>query len=190
MNTQFIIAKIKQYPIAVGGGLVILILAVGIFLRKGKVPELEGELVTIEEQWKAIDFNNRQSTSFAEHMEKISAYGDEIQTRLMVREDKAINQQYFYGLEEDTGIAMNLLSQSDTLPPASPLPGKPNLSLYSPIEFSVGVSGTFNQVLDFLNQLEHGNYFTRIEGFSCGNVQGPDMDSVQVSLKMDILGKK
>lgn len=190
MNAQFIIAKLKQYPIAVGGVLVILLLAIGVFLRKSKVPELEGELVKIENQWGAISANNKESASLPEHVKEISAFGEEIQSRLIVREDKAINQQYFYGLEEKTGITLTLLSQSDTPPPPRPPPGKPTLTLYSPIEFSVGVAGNFQQVLEFLYRLEHGQYFSRIDGFSTNSIGLDNEDQIQISLKMDMLGRK
>ncbi len=190
MNPQAIIAKLKQYPIAVGGFVFILIVGGGYFLRKSHVPELEGKREILEVKWEAMTANATESIDIAEHVEKINDYSKEIKTRLMVRESKAINQQYFYGLQEQTGISLTTLAQSDIPPPPRAPPGKPNLTLYAPIAYSVGISGTFYQVLDFLNRLEHGRYFTRIEGFSCNTLGGNETDAVQISLKMDILGVK
>ncbi len=190
MNIQAIIAKLKQYPIAVGGVVFILVFGAAFFMRKSKAPELEGERVKLEKKWQDIVDNTREATDIATHMEKISEYSAETQSRLMVRESKALNQQYFYGLEEETGLSLTLLAQSDAPPPPRPPPGKPNLTLYSPVDFSVSVTGTFSEVLDFLYRLENGRYFTRIEGFSTSSTGGADTDQIQISLKMDILGQK
>ncbi len=190
MNTQAILAKIKQYPLAVGGLVFIVIVGAGYFLRKSHVPELEGKREILEAQWEAMTSNTTESTDVTGQVEKINEYSKEINSRLMVRATKAVNQQYFYGLEEQTGISLTLLSQSDTPPPPRAPPGKPNLTLYAPIAYSVGISGTFHQVLDFLSRLEHGQYFTRIEGFSCNSIGKDEADAVQISLKMDILGVK
>jgi len=191
MNPQVIIAKIKQYPIAVGGVVFILVIGAAFFLRKSKTPELEGQREKLENQWNAMQINTGQSSEIAQDMEKVSEYSTEVNSRLMVRDAKALNQQYFYELEEQTGLTLSLLSQSDTPPPLRPKPGKPNITLYSPIEFSVNVEGTFSEVLDFLYRLEHGKYFTRIEGFATSSTGvSDDDDLIQISLKMDILGQK
>ena len=191
MNPQVILAKIKQYPIAVGGVVFILVIGAAFFLRKSKTPELDGQRAKLESRWNAIQKNTGQSSGIAEDMEKVSDYSTEVISRLMVRDAKALNQQYFYGLEEQTGLTLSLLSQSNAPPPPRPAPGKPNITLYSPIEFSVNVEGTFSEVLDFLYRVEHGKYFTRIEGFSTSSSgDSDDDDQIQISLKMDILGQK
>ncbi len=173
-----------------GGVVFIVIIGGAYFLRKSHVPELEGEREILEVKWDVMDKNKTASVDIAGHVDKIKEYSKEIKSRLMVRATKAVNQQYFYGLEEQTGISLTLLSQSDTPPPPRAPPGKPNLTLYAPIAYSVGVSGTYYQVIDFLNRLEHGQYFTRIEGFSCNSLGKNETDAVQISLKMDILGVK
>ncbi len=102
MNAQAIIAKLKQYPLAVGDVVFIVIIGGAYFLRKSHVPELEGEREILEVKWDVMDKNKTASVDIAGHVDKIKEYSKEIKSRLMVRATKAVNQQYFYGLEEQT----------------------------------------------------------------------------------------
>lgn len=190
MDVQAILAKIKQYPIAVGGFVAIIVFAALIFLRSSRIPELEAKQKTLDQELSTIQRNETAAVGLPEHVEKIKEDSAEIKSRLMVREDKAISYQYFYELERSNNVALTRLAQSDAPPPAKAPPGKPNLSLYAPVEYSISVSGKFQNVLKFLYKLQHGKYFINVESFSCNSSGQVEPDTIQVSMKMDILGRK
>jgi hypothetical protein len=191
MNVSEILGKLKQYPIAIGGVAAAIVLALVFFMRKDNVPNLEVDRDVLRTQWEAMLENDQRSgVDLIDQVDKVKKASENVRSRLMDRDQKAINYQYFYQLEERTKITLSRIAQSDTLPPASPPPGKPKLKLFSPIDYAISVVGTFQQVVTFLNEMEHGRFFTRVEKFSCGLAGGDNAGLIQVSMQMDVLGKK
>ena len=190
MDISVILEKVKQYPIAVGAVLASILLALVFFLRKDNVPNLEVERDVFKAQWNAVLENDKRSVDLIDHVTTAKEASQDVRGRLMDRSQKAKNYQYFYQLEEQTGISLARIAQSDALPPANPPPGKPKITLFSPITYSISVAGEFQKVVKFLYEMEHGKYFTRVEKFSCGLSGNDALGTVQISLQMEVLGTK
>ena len=128
MNTEAIIARIKQYlkqyPLAVGSVVVSIIMIVLLSTRGSNVVNLETRRDDLEKKWSDMQQNDVRAVGMADHVNKIREVSSDIKDRLMVREQKAINYQYFYSLERDNGISLTRLSQSDVVVDKTP-PGKP-----------------------------------------------------------------
>ena len=189
MNTEAILSRIKQYPLAVGSVVLSILLIILLSTRGSNVANLETRRDDLEKKWSDMQQNDVRAVGMADHVNKIREVSSDIKARLMVREQKAINYQYFYSLERDNGISLTRLSQSDVVVDKTP-PGKPTLNLYSPIEYSVSISGPFRQVIQFLHDLEHGKYFTWIDNFSVSSTSQTEKGGIQVSMTMDTLGEK
>ena len=165
MNTHAIIARIRQYPLAVRSTLVSILLIEILSSHGSNVTNLERKGDDLEKKWSDMQQNDVRAVGLADRVNKIREVSGEIKSRLIVREQKAINYQYFYSLERHNGVSVTRLSQSDQAADQK-RSGKPTLNLYSPIEYSVSNSGPFRKVLQFLHDLEHGKYFTWIDDFA------------------------
>ena len=168
-----------------GGVLLIIVLGLFLYLRGGRIPELKAERDILDRKWAAFEKNDIRSTDLQEHVNKFKHITEQIEGRLMNKEEKAVNYQYFYQLEQSSGISLSALNQSPG-PSSSSL----KLSLYEPLEYTVGVMGKYQDVLNFLYELEHGKFFPRIETFSCNSASEEEANIVRVNMKLDILGMK
>ncbi len=185
MDSEALLAKLKQYPIAVGGVVLAIVFGLLIYFRGGKIPELEAKQEDLDLRWKTIQTNAKQAVDINEDVSRMTQFAGEIDERLIDRDARAINYQYFYRLEESSGVSLTTLNQSASVPAIS-VP----LSLTAPVEYAVAAAGTYPQILNFLYSLEHGRIFSRIETFSCTAASDEEANNVKINLKMSILGTK
>ena len=192
MNVDAIVARLKRYPVAVGCAVLVVVLIGVLYLRGSRVTILEEERNQVEQEWKAIGENKLRAVDLNTHLEKLNVISEKIDERLMSAASKAINYQYFYKLEKDSGVRMGNLNQSDTSGQAT-LKGAINLELFQPITFRVTAEGTFKQILTFLYEIQHGKYFTIIKDFSSSGIKAEDeeeQDLLNLSLTVKVLGVK
>ena len=98
----------------------------------------------------------------------------------------AINQQYFYRLESETGVKLLDLRQNPV--PAAKLGAKNGG--YLGVPYNISIQGTFPQVIAFLRRLEHGRHFTRFNTVSIAKSVGSEAtaDTLTVALNIELLG--
>ena len=193
MKPDAIIAKIKQYPIASGAGVLAVVLAVLLYLLGPRVEALESELSDLESELQTIETNAAQAVGLDIQVETVQKALDDITGRLIDRNAKAVNLDYFYSLERETGLTIVDVSQSNPVASAKPNPGKPQLNLYEAIGFRVVIDGGFRQVLKFLYELERGAHFTRIDSFNLAESSGGSPEAppgVAATIELDMLGRK
>ncbi len=183
MNTEAIIAKLKQYPLAVVSVALALVLVAVIYLRSGRVPTLKENLEEKETSWSVIQNNDLRAVDMQKHIDKITAMSEEIDSRLLVPGDKAINYQYLFQIEQRSGVRLENLQQK-------PLVEDEVSEHYAPIYYDLSASGTYKEILNFIYELQNGRFFTRIDRFSCNAVGELEPNLVQVNLKMAVLGVK
>lgn len=190
MDIQAILAKIKQYPVAVGCAIGALVLLVVIWLRMPHLPNLEQLANDRDETSNTIARNLKEAVGIEEDSEELAEYVANIERRLMHPDRKAINYQFFYGLEENSGVRITGLNQVGVVSSTGkPPPDKPALTLYTPIQYSIAIAGTWDQCMEFLYLLETGNFFPRYEAFSVGETRGDDAEQlVSMSFTLEMLG--
>ena len=96
MSKELLLAKVKQYPLAVVSIGITLILILIIYTRSGRLPALETELEQLDTTWTVIQNNDLRAVDMQMHLDTINAANEEIDTRLMDPENKAINYQYIF----------------------------------------------------------------------------------------------
>lgn len=199
MNLEAILARLRQYPIAVGAGVAALILAAFAYFRAGTVPELTARESSLSSEAALMDRNVTQSVGLSEHVEKMRTVVATIQERLMESEQKAINYQYLYDLEQASKVRITAMAQNDVVTDARQRGGKPTPSHYIGIPFNMSVQGSFGEVMEFLYRLETGRRFARIDVFSLslapgaltpGAAPGTGTDQVALAIQFEVLGKK
>lgn len=183
MNKELLLAKIKQYPLAVASVGITLVLILVIYMRSGSLPAQEAELEQLEMTWDVIQGNDLRAVDLQVHLDNINSASEEIETRLMDPEDKAINYQYIFQLEPKCGVRLDNLQQKD---PTDNDEG----DHYTAVNFDISASGTYKQILNFVYELQNGKYFTRIDSFNFNAVGELEPNLVQIDIKMAVLGVK
>ena len=108
---------------------------------------------------------------------------DRINRNLAVESNLADNLWYFYKLEEQTKARIRGLNQL-----ATSGPGQDSRAEYKPIPYTMEVSGTFAQVMDFLQNLESGPRLVKVRGFTFRRGD-TGADTVVLRLDLTVLGK-
>lgn len=193
MDVQIILAKLKQYPIAVVSGILAIAFLAGMYFRGGAVPEMQAELDELTSQVNIIRRNTDNAVGLEADLERMRELVASVEDRLMVREQRAINVQYFYAFENEEDI-INIISVNQVAPnPAGPRgqAGGSPLDNYDVIQFSAQAEGTFDEVLRLFHRLRNGEKIIRIRDFGLSpKGGGVTTEDLIVNFTLDVLGKK
>ncbi|MDD2764537.1 MAG: hypothetical protein PHE83_11240 [Opitutaceae bacterium] len=188
LTTQDLTAYLKKHPIAVGCGVLSVVLLAGLYIRSSKQGELAAQLKEKETQGQKILADIRNGTNLAEQFEALAASIKELESRLVRSSERARNQQYFYRIESDTGV------KEISLQPASSSPGPQRApkTRYTGVGYSVSVMGDYRQILDFVGRLESGQHFYRLISSSVtrqGQRGSPESaPTITLTLNLELLG--
>ena len=188
INSKDLVALLKKFPIAIGCGLLSVILLAGSYWRNSRAGELAEQLKQTEEQGQKILDDIRNGANLAEQYDALTATTKDLEARLVYSGERARNQQYFYRLESDTGVKELSLQPTSIARP--PLHGpKP---IYTGIGYAISVQGDFRQILDFVTRLESGQHFYRMTSGSVTRAgvrgAGESTGAVTLTLNLNFLG--
>ncbi|CAA6679521.1 MULTISPECIES: hypothetical protein [unclassified Lentimonas] len=182
-----IMEKLKQYPIAIFGAVVLLVCAVVIFLRGSVVDELTAKEDELFGRLRTISSNAKNSKDLEQHVELIDRYVASIDERLFSRAQRSINTDYFYSFEDDLDILISDVSQTSAVAP-SLIKGGPNaLKLYSAISYDVRVDGRFQDILEFLYEIHKADALMRVTDFDVSAAMGAADSVVDLTAKLRIV---
>ncbi len=190
MNTQELIAKIKQYPIVVGGVILSLILVGAYFTRSGGASALDAKINDMENQLKRFTVNFENSTNLEPQLEEMKTLSAELNERTMDGLQRGLNLDYFYQFERDSNLRIINVAQQEGADTTGETVGKPKLERFDSIGFIVTAEGKYEDLLSFLYELQHDQYFVRIDSFSAQMASDALQDNIRVELRLEILGKK
>lgn len=191
MDPQLILAKIKQYPIAVGGGVLVLVMLVLLYFRGGNVPALDERYEALKAEISVISANRDNAAGLEDDVAAINTLLEEVESELLVRDQRAINVNFFYELEEAMPVRLISVNQLDPAPTGGRGPKPPNaLDHYEVITFTLVAEGTFEEMLDFLYELRTGDKLLKVRDLVAlpSGEGGPDQLSVELTIQG--LGKK
>ncbi|HKJ90681.1 MAG TPA: hypothetical protein VJ960_06075, partial [Oceanipulchritudo sp.] len=80
-------------------------------MRGPVIEKYEAQLMELERNWQSIQVNLERSAGLEEDIEQIEEGREIVQTRLMDIEAVAVNSEFFYSLEDRTGIELIQFSQ-------------------------------------------------------------------------------
>ncbi|MCC5839087.1 MAG: hypothetical protein JJT96_03100 [Opitutales bacterium] len=182
------INRIKEYPLAVCAFLIVVAAGVLLFLRADRVTLLEAELSTARTTINRMEANLRESADLEEDKERLLRLRDQIDSRLMAREEVAFNLDYFYRLEATHTVRIENLrplggraGPSDVVPP---------VDLFDVLGFDLTVRGEFANVNEFIRTLESDHYFGRVESLSITRPAGAGSNTVTAQIALNLLGRK
>lgn len=190
MTAQDLIEKLKRYPIPTTCGGIILVCFFAFYLRMNLLTDLEIENGEVQRQAQQVEQNINNGKLLAEHIEQMKAKTGDLDARLIKHSELATNLKYFYEIEATTHVSINDLRQ---VPPAA-VRGAPK-TILTGVNYALLITGRFHQVISYVNELEHGRHFYRLENFSlqrgredsAGRAPGT-AGPVTMSLNLELLG--
>ncbi len=188
MTGADLIAFFKKQPIAVLGGLVVLLCVLDLYFRADARAETQTQFEAKEKELQIVDSNIRNGAALAEQTAAMQEAGRQFEARLIRASQLAVNLQVFYRLEAETGVKLLDVQQSAIAAPPRNAP----IKLYSPIPYSVSVQGAFDQVFDFVRRLETGPQFARFKQVTfikaTAGGENTSADGMIVNFTLEFLG--
>lgn len=175
----------KKQPFAWSAGLLAIVLAAVAINRAPSVEERTEELDSLTRQGGQFQNNITASALLDDQLAELRTLVEGVEQRLIRPSELALNLQYFYRLESDTGTLLVDLRPGN-------LPARatgPNAPAYIQVPFTVGVQGRFEQLVLFLRKLERGPHFIRVTSINLAPVQPANPEVLNMTLTLQILGK-
>lgn len=180
-------ALVKKHPIGAVAVLVSVACGVLLYVRSSSIAERTRASEDKAREAAGMQANITNSVGLAEQTEKMKEAAKEVDSRLVRRNQLAINLQYFYRMEADSGVKILDVRQGE-------LPQQRNAprTTYVGIPYNVSVQGTFAQTLSFLKRLENGRHFPRFISVTYTKAGSSDRagpgDLMNLSINLELLG--
>jgi Tfp pilus assembly protein PilO len=183
MTSADLVALLKKHPIGFGCALLGIACGAVLYLRSGNLAASQAELEAKSAEVAKMTANIRNSSNLPDQVAEIQALTKEFEGRLLKASQLAVNLQYFYKLETENEVKLIDVRQG-SLP-------KNAKTIYQGVPFIVSVQGTYVQVMNFLNRLQNGRHFCRINttNFTKTAVAGTSGSLVNLSITLDLLGQ-
>lgn len=165
MDFSVITGKLKQYPVAVICGGLFMLFALVLLARGGVVPELTLQETELNARMNTISENIKNSKNLNEDTETLDLMVEQIDARLFSRYERAVNINFFYGLEDEAGVVITSITQLPQPDAIYDAKGVRKLNLYSTLVYNINVSGSFSEVLKFLHELHRVDRIIRVADF-------------------------
>jgi Tfp pilus assembly protein PilO len=183
MTANDLTILIKKQPLGFGCGLVCLLAAGWLYFRGGELEKRQGEYEAKSAEAARLVSNVAASKNLPEQVAEIQVLTKELESRVVKAGQLAVNLQYFYKLEAETEVKLLDVRQN-------PIP-RNTKTLYLGIPYNVNIQGSFKQVMAFVQRLEKGRHFCRINtaNFIKLGAAGDGSTGMTLSLTLDLLGQ-
>lgn len=201
MNPQLaeFIALMRRYPWCVSCAIVALVCGAGAGYLYYDIGDLAEPYAQRDKEYKEMLDLTKGGLNQRLELENATQTTQRIEENLLVGEDLAGNNWYFYKFEEQTKAHLSELHQLNS-------PSTDNSPLFRRVPYTLRVLGTFEQVAAFIQALERGPRLMRVTSFSMSRSGGANKDggrgaaaepmvdtpvpSVVADLNIELLGKK
>lgn len=185
MTGADLVATLKKQPIGTACGIVCILCGVALYIRGDKIAENKQRFDEKSAEAQKIAANVRNGANLPQQVATMQDAAKQLDSRLVRASQLAINQQYFYRLENETGVKL-----MEVRPGNIARSNAQKATAYSPVPFAVSIQGNFKQVFDFLQRLEKGRHFCRFASisFSKGGSGQDSTELLTVNMSLELLG--
>lgn len=184
MTFADILARIKKQPVGFVCGVICLLCAGWLYYRGDEFDKRQAELKTTSEKAEVIKSNVGFAKNLPEQVAEMQVSAKELEGRLVRAGQLAVNLQYFYKLEAENEVKLLDVRQN----PLPKVAKGPSVG----IPYNVNVQGSYKQVMAFLQRLETGRHFCRINNatFTKSGPSGGEGAStaMTLALSLELLG--
>jgi Tfp pilus assembly protein PilO len=183
MTSAELIARIKKQPIGFACGLICLLCAGWLYYRSGELEKRQAEYDTKAAEAAKVSSNVGISKNLPEQVAELQGVTKELEARLVKAGQLAVNLQYFYKLEAENEVKLLDVRQN-------PLPRNAK-TINVGVPYNVNVQGSYKNVMAFLQRLEKGRHFCRINNATFGKSGGETTTGtgLTLTLTLELLGQ-
>ncbi len=171
MSSNKLTSLFKDYPLAVICVIVIIACGVVIFLRGDAFMELSAQEADLNSRIRTIDQNVKNANNLEDQFDEVKLLVEQVEARLFDRDQRAVNINFFYDIEDRLGVRISNISQLPGEDPIYAKGGPRELKLHSTIGYNILMNGGFSEILTFLYELYRVDPLIRVADFqiSSGN---------------------
>jgi len=170
---------LKDYPLAIFCAVIVLVCLSLIFLRGGTVAELTTKEADLNSRIRTINLNKKSAQGVGSQVEEVQRIVEQIKAQLFDREERAMNINFFYGLEKRLGVRMSNIGQLPAQNTMYAKGGARQLDLNSTVSYTLSLNGQFEDILIFLYELTRVERLIRVVDLEIFATQ--DRDETQAS---------
>jgi hypothetical protein len=163
MNLSQAGKKVAEFPILFVCGILTPLIVVLLVMRGPKVTQFEQELSALEREWHNIQTNVERASGMETDIERLEQGLEVVRQRLMQVDNVAVNYEFFFDLERESGIALSRFSQAPATDGADLIPGADGMKHFTAIPYDLSMAGTLEQITGFLDLLDRQRYIVRME---------------------------
>jgi len=182
MNAKQIWSKIKVYPLALTLFGLAILLAGWAYYRGGDLDDAESQRDTITSDNDQVSKNVADSINLDTQLVSLTADVAKLKAGLINPTDVIPNQQYFYDLEQSTGVQILDPTEEGTV--RSKDPAEPSITT-----FQLSATGQWENIISFLYALRTGPHFMRFGVVKIDKVAtlgGGVSDSQRLTLTLNV----
>ena len=157
MTGADLLALIKKHPVAFAAGLIAVACTGWWYAHSEAVSDARTKFEAKATEARKMGDNIRHASLLEDQAAAMKEAGRQFESRLVRAGQLATNLQFFYRLENETGVKL-LDARQQQLP--APKANAPRTAFVG-VPFAVSVQGTHAQVLAFIRRIEAGPHFGR-----------------------------
>jgi Tfp pilus assembly protein PilO len=179
----------KRRPLLMVCVVVCVILGAALYLRSGRVTEIEATLEDRSKLLRKLEANVKNAAQLEEQTEALREVNKRIREAALQEGELALNQQLFLRLEAETGVKLVDLRPQPVPPPAKNAKNakSPSSGEFMPMRFSLSVTGTYQNLIAFMKRLESGESLAKIANASMAFSVDPKAEQI-VSMSVVVIG--
>tara|TARA_B000000557_G_scaffold261488_1_gene260575 strand:+ start:2007 stop:2519 length:513 start_codon:yes stop_codon:yes gene_type:complete len=163
-------------------------------IHKDKKSLLDSEIDQVNNRISSMLKNIKNSKGLEEDIESIEGKIEQLNERMFQAQELATNYNYFFNLEDETGVKVSDLKQvgiaEEEVDPKKRRMPKPVVNSYEKIRYHLKASGNYTEVVNFLRKLEGGPSFYRLEKFRLAKSETGDVEELFLDIAFLMLGEK
>lgn len=169
-------------------GLLAILFGALVLIRGPKVNAVQSQLEEVESEWARMQTNRERSRDLEDHLALLEAQLEQVKERVFDPEDVARNHEFFYRLEEETGVSLGDFQQAGPTKGAELEMEGSGLEHFRVLRYGLRATGSFSRILQFLEAVENRGPVVRIEGMQLTRAEeATDAEMVTVQLECYVL---
>jgi len=182
-----LIRTLKEYPLALICVIVILICAAAIFLRGGAAMELSAKEADLNSRIRTIDQNVKNAKDLKKEVDEVKLLVEQVEARLFDRDQRAVNINFFYALEDRLDVRISNIAQMPSEDPIYAKGGPRELKLHSTIGYNISLNGQFDEVLTFFYELYKVDPLIRVADFQIAEASSRDTNRGLLEARLRVI---
>ncbi len=185
------ISILKNYPLAIICFVVVAVCGAVIFLRSGNLVELYAHEADLNSRIRTINQNIKNAKDLEQQVQEVELLVEQIEARLFDREQRAININFFYDLEDRMEVRIANISQMPSEDSTYAKGGPRELKLHSTIAYNMSLNGKFDEILRFMYELYRVEPLIRVADFQIATANlNSNEGELEARLRLVVLAEK